>query len=327
MTPGRWCAAVTVAAVAVAVLLPLSPALSSVDVRAARLIAAGLTAAVCTAVWLFRSGRPIVRTAVSITAATAGLVLLLMHVAANATCVATYDGRTILIGREYTPSAADYVNKNPGLSATDLLLEAGGAAGRIWTSASISSCKFWTGLGGLLAIPLFAGAVSALVDRGFRFAPTAASRSGDPSSRQEQSPVYDVFLSYRHTEPDKTNASEILASLESRGLRVAVDFRDFAPNQHFLSEMERCIKESRFVLCIVTTRYLDSDNCSEEAIISKTLDMGDRKKRLVPLIFERVDLPVWLHGIVGIDFTESAQVDPIERLFGLLTSPTKAPSK
>ena len=110
----------------------------------------------------------------------------------------------------------------------------------------------------------------------------------------------------------------MLESLEGRGLRVAIDFRDFAPNEHFLSEMERCIKESRFVLCVVTAHYLDSEHTSEEAIISKTLDMAERRKRLVPLIFERVELPVWLHGLVGIDFTATAKVDPLERLLALL---------
>jgi hypothetical protein len=30
-------------------------------------------------------------------------------------------------------------------------------------------------------------------------------------------------------------------------------------------------------------------------------------------------LPVWLHGLVGIDFTPSASVDPRERLIHLLT--------
>ena len=134
-------------------------------------------------------------------------------------------------------------------------------------------------------------------------------------------PVYDVFISYRHVEPDKAYACELLETLESRKLRAAIDFRDFRPNEHFLSEMERCIKESRFVLCVVTAAYLDSDHCSEEAIISKTLDMAERRKRIVPLIFERVELPVWLHGLVGIDFGESASVDPVERLIRLLSPP------
>jgi hypothetical protein len=110
----------------------------------------------------------------------------------------------------------------------------------------------------------------------------------------------------------------VLEFLENRRLRVAVDIRDFAANEHFLTEMERCIKESRFVLCVITGTYLASDHTSEEAIIAKTLDMAERRKRVVPLIFERAELPVWLHGLVGIDFTQSATVDPFERLCELL---------
>ena len=318
MRSGRWCAAVAVAGIAVVILLPLSPALSANDILAARLIGASLTGAVCAAFAMSKRGRPLLWTSISIASAAAGLALMLTHVAANGACVAVYDGRTILIGREYTPSAADYVSRNPGSSAADLLLDAGGMPSRIWTQSSISSCRLWTGWGGLLSVALFAGAVCALVERrAFRYASAAAIPSAGSSVLPERPSAYDAFLSYRHIEPDKTNALEVLASLEARGIRVAVDFRDFAPNQHFLSEMERCIKESRFVLCIVTSRYLDSDHCSEEAILSKTLDMAERKKRLVPLIFERVTLPVWLHGIVGIDFTESASLDPLERLVHL----------
>ena len=102
---------------------------------------------------------------------------------------------------------------------------------------------------------------------------------------------------------------------------MAIDARDFAPNEHFLAEMERCIKQSRFVLCVITSQYVLSDHTSEEAIISKTLDLAERRKRLVPLIYERVELPVWLHGLVGIDFTPGTSVDPHERLTQLLTGP------
>jgi hypothetical protein len=323
MRAARWHAAVAAAGIAVAILLPLSPALSSGDVRQARLLGAVLVAAVCAALGLARGGRAVMWTTMAVVSSAAGLVLLLAHVDANATCLATYNGHAVLIGRDYTASAADYVNKHPGLSAPDLLLDAGGIVERIWTPASISSCRFWLAWGGELALPLLVAAVGALVvRRGFRYAHPTPVRAVGPLPRQTA--VYDAFLSYRHIEPDKTHATNILESLESRGLRVAIDFRDFAPNQHFLSEMERCIKQSRFVLCVLTTQYLDSDNTSEEAIISRTLDMADRRKRLVPLIFDRVELPVWLHGLVGIDFSESASVDPFERLMGLLkTAPAE----
>src|SRR5262249_21204642 len=129
---------------------------------------------------------------------------------------------------------------------------------------------------------------------------------------------YDAVISYRKGEADRSRALEILEALEARGLKVAIDFRDFAPNQHFLSEMERCVKTSRFVLCLVTSRYLESGNTAEEALISKTLDMADRKMRLVPLIFDAEELPIWLHGLVGIDFTRAARVDPFDRLLNLV---------
>jgi hypothetical protein len=72
---------------------------------------------------------------------------------------------------------------------------------------------------------------------------------------------------------------------------------------------------------VITAAYVDSDHCFEEGIMSKTLDLGDRKKRLVPLLFERVTLPLWLHGLVGIDSSESADVDPSQRLLALLKTP------
>ncbi len=53
-------------------------------------------------------------------------------------------------------------------------------------------------------------------------------------------------------------------------------------------------------------------------VIAKTIDLAQRTRRVVPLIYERVTLPVWLHGLSGIDFTESARVDPSERLLTLL---------
>ena len=37
-------------------------------------------------------------------------------------------------------------------------------------------------------------------------------------------------------------------------------------------------------------------------------------------VFEQVEIPVWLHGLVGIDFSTSASIDPFERLAGLLTT-------
>jgi hypothetical protein len=255
---------------------------------------------------------------VSIAAAGAGALLLFAHFNALSGCVVSYDSRPVIIGREYAADARAYVDGNPGLAPADRLLDAGGIPERVWSAASIRACRLWVSWGGTSAIPLFALSAAALMSRGRqRF--LAGGRAAAPAvARPPGVAVYDAFISYRHTEPDRAYAIEILETLERRGLRVAIDFRDFAANEHFLSEMERCIRQSRYVLCVITSQYLTSDHTSEEAIISKTLDLADRRRRLVPLVFERVELPVWLHGLVGIDFTESASVDPAQRLLGLL---------
>ena len=65
-----------------------------------------------------------------------------------------------------------------------------------------------------------------------------------------------------------------------------------------------------------------SGNTTEEAIICKVLDMGDRKRRLIPLIIEPVSMPAWLYGIVGIDLTKrDPLVDPFVKLKATLGAP------
>lgn len=133
---------------------------------------------------------------------------------------------------------------------------------------------------------------------------------------------YDALISYRHQDPDKAFARALLQRLEAAGLKVAIDERDFDPVATFLEEMERCIKESRYTLAVMSPRYLESGNCEEEAIICKVLDMAERRRRIIPLTIEAVTMPVWLYNIVGINFTETNPlVEPHAKLIAKLQTP------
>lgn len=315
-------AIVALIAIVAAVLWPLTNALPTREAWQARLASAVIAALACALVASWRSARRRIAISISVVSAALGVALLMQHLDALNTCIADYDGRPTIIGSVYTPLGQRHIRDNPDLPASELLLDVAGQPSLLWTPESIRTCRLLVSWAGLAAVPFFAVSAVALIP-GRRYTLPARSAPTVPSRTTPLTPaVYDGFMSYRHLEPDRTIAFELVETLEARGLRMAIDARDFSPNEHFLSEMERCIKQSRFVLCVVTAQYLLSDHTSEEAIISKTLDLAERRRRLVPLIYERQDLPVWLHGLVGIDFTPGASVDPHERLAQLLTPPS-----
>jgi hypothetical protein len=319
MTSVSTYAGIAVMSIVAAIVWPVSAAISVQDVVQARIASSILSATVCAAVVGLRAMPRSGWFAVAVGAALIGTLLVLTQFNAAADCIADYEGRPVLVGREYLPEIAGYVTDNPGLSPSDRLFDAGGVAERVWTAESIRTCRLLVSASGLGALPFFALAASAVLSA-TRPRLLRAARPTPVVTPVAHAPVYDAFLSYRHTDVDREHASAIVEFLERHGLRVAIDFRDFMPNEHFVAEMERCIKQSRFVLCVITSEYLASDHTSEEAIISKTLDLAEKRKRLVPLLFERVELPVWLHGLVGIDFSPSSPVEPFDRLLALLTS-------
>jgi hypothetical protein len=52
------------------------------------------------------------------------------------------------------------------------------------------------------------------------------------------------------------------------------------------------------------------------------LDMGERKRRLVPLTIEKVQMPTWMYGIVGINYTDpDPLVPPLDKLKATLGNP------
>ena len=318
------------AAIALAVAWPLTPALSPLDRSLARLACALLASIGCIAVALLRRGRrPAVYASVALVAGALAVATLFFHFNATTHCLAVYDGQPTIIGREFTAEGLTYVRDNPGLPVSDLLLDTGGRVDAIWTTASIARCRFWVGWGGLLAIPLLAISVSSLIARrGSTLDLAAAGRrragatSGPDLPATADSPAYDAFISYRRL--DRERAEALAEAIEARGFKVAIDFRDFRPNEPIISEMERCIVESRFVLCVITAHYAASGFTNEEALMTKLLDLKDGRNRIVPLLFEQAARPAWIAGLVGIDFTASAQIDPFEKLIVLLSRVDKS---
>lgn len=313
-----------IVAAAAALVWPLTPALAPADVSASRIGCALLALTVSVAIALARErGRPTTWSIAAAVSALCASVLLWQYVSAGTACVGDHDGRPVVIGRELTPEAQARVLEDPDLSSTsELLLDVGGQTQYAWTARSIASCRFWVSWGGLLVLPLLATCLSSIVaGRRSAWRWSSSLAKAPVQSAAAGAPRYDAFVSYRRL--DRERAEMLVEELESRGFRLAIDFRDFQPNELVLTEMERCIRESRFLLCVITEQYASSGFTTEEAAIARLLDLTERRNRTVPLIFDKVPMPAWLQGLVGIDFGPDAQAEPIERLVRLLSSKTQ----
>lgn len=324
-----WLAAGTVLLAAIAAaLVPQPPAIAGASGGTPWAFAALASAAIVTlailpfVVWR-SAARPRVWVAMAVLSLALGLASFSAGGYVQRACTARYGDTPVVIGTDLTPLGGAYRQANPELSSDDLLFDAAGVPERIWTRSSIGRCTAFISSTYFLWIPFLVVCLVATAQA----VPTsilAPMRWDVPAPRaQAQLPIlYDVFVSYRHEGEDQRFARDLVAALEADGYRVAIDERDFPANASFLQEMERAIRQSRFTAAVISPRYLESGNTEEEAIITKVLDMGDRKRRLIPLVIEPVSLPVWLYGIVGIDWTKrDPLVDPYDKLKSTLSTP------
>ena len=270
-----------------------------------------------------RAAQPMFWVAAALVALALGISSFFTGGYVERTCTARYGDRPVVIGGDFTPLGATYRQANPELSNDDLLFDAAGVPERIWTPSSIGRCRALLAGTYFLWIPFLALCLlffAHAVPTGI-LTPVSWNAAA-PQIGQKAPARYDVFVSYRHGGADKTFATELVSALEADGYRVCIDERDFRANASFLEEMERSVRESRFTVALISSRYLESGNTLEEATICKVLDMGDRQRRLIPIVIEQVAMPAWLYGIVGIDVTRrDPLVDPFDKLKATLGAP------
>jgi predicted KAP-like P-loop ATPase len=140
--------------------------------------------------------------------------------------------------------------------------------------------------------------------------------------------LYDALISSIRQEPDISLAHWLLKKLKEDGYRIAFEEIDFLPENPFLDELERCVRESRFVLTVISPRYFEQGNPETDARISVIEEMADRDNRLIPLIYEEVEAaegvqyPTWLYDLASMDFTnENSLEKSFERLKALMGEP------
>jgi WD40 repeat protein len=113
----------------------------------------------------------------------------------------------------------------------------------------------------------------------------------------------DVFISYRHRDPTMSWVrGPLLSALESAGLRVVVDFRDFIPGVVLVDAMEAAAANSRVTIAVVDASYRDSGFTDLERSMSE---------RLIAVIAADVQPECWPPADEIIDLHGSVDPAPV----------------
>lgn len=113
---------------------------------------------------------------------------------------------------------------------------------------------------------------------------------------------YDAFISYSHRD-EAWVLKTLLPQLESGGVRVAIDVRDFIPGMQSTVNMERIAAESRYLIMVISPAWVASEWSSFESLIFKSTDPARLRQRLIPVLIKESNLPEVISGLTFIDFT------------------------
>jgi hypothetical protein len=129
-----------------------------------------------------------------------------------------------------------------------------------------------------------------------------------PSSHEEKSMArakfdYDVFISYSHKDEDWVRGT-LLPTLEKQGLKVCIDYRDFAAGKAAVLNMQEASARSRHTLLVLTSNWLSSEWTLYESLLSRSEDPAGLERRTIPLMVKRCTPPPFLSLLTWVDFSD-----------------------
>jgi hypothetical protein len=119
---------------------------------------------------------------------------------------------------------------------------------------------------------------------------------------------YDVFISYSHADKQWVK-EQLIPRLQDEKLKVCVDYRDFRPGSPSVKEMCRAVERSRKTMLVLTPNYLNSAWGEFERLMLQTNDPANQRRRLIPVLREKCDLPLEIEYLTHIDFTDPLELD------------------
>lgn len=123
---------------------------------------------------------------------------------------------------------------------------------------------------------------------------------------------WDFFISYNSK--DEAEAREIAGILERDGHSTFAQFKDIAPGNNFVREMQSGLDGMGRMIALYSEDYQTSDHCQAEWAAAYNLDPSGKKRKLIPLLLRptplnRLAQPLVYKSLVGL--TGEARRDAI----------------
>ena len=121
---------------------------------------------------------------------------------------------------------------------------------------------------------------------------------------------YDVFISYRQLEPDRSWVRKtLLPELKRQGFRIFIDFECFRLGAAVVDEMERAVIQSRYTLAVLSPEYLGSNFTKIENVMAEHLGLEQSQRRLLAVMRSECDPGLRTRTRLWLDMTDDAQFE------------------
>lgn len=119
---------------------------------------------------------------------------------------------------------------------------------------------------------------------------------------EQQEYLYDVFVSYSQADQDWV-LDAFTPELEQAGFKVFILDRDATIGVSTVTNIERAISQSRWIIPILTPNWLREPWRDFEGILTQTLDPTGLLPRMLPLMLEQCQLPLRIRALSYANFT------------------------
>lgn len=136
--------------------------------------------------------------------------------------------------------------------------------------------------------------------------------------------AYDAFVSYRRGDgQDRTWTEKVLVpALESRGLRLCLEHRDFRLGRARIDEIERAVQTSRYTVGVFSPAYLDGAFQGFEEVLANHETIESKVPRFLPVVLRPCALRLRQRMTTMLDLSDPSEVEAgLQRLALALAEP------